>query len=176
MSEFTVEIRPRVSTDWMPLFTDCFITYRGQRFYSRINYVIQDNPHTRAHLIQQFKDRLRRFPSITQAKEKVNVTGSMDSGDLRIAFRRRGHLAETGAGEEGSAGRAASGAERRGSAQAASAGSAAAGSTATSGASEVSAYNEVLGRVERALNSNIIDFAKSGGPPEPRRPALTLVK
>jgi len=168
MSEFTVEIRPRVSTDWMPLFTDCFITYRGQRFYSRINYVIQDNPHTRAHLIQQFKDRLRRFPSITQAKEKVNVTGSMDSGDLRIAFRRRGHLAETGAVEEGSAGFAASGAERRDSAQAASA---AAGSAA-----EVSAYNEVQGRVERALNSNLIDFAKSGGPPEPRRPALRLVE
>lgn len=56
-----VTIKKRVNAAGHP-FTEVFIDYQGQRFYSRHSYVVDDTPYSRANQAAAFLRRLRLFP------------------------------------------------------------------------------------------------------------------
>jgi hypothetical protein len=89
-----VTIKHRVTGQGYP-FTESFVYYGGQTFYSRHWSVIADTPHARGALAQQFLDRLKRFPSIAAGYEAqvANVAVAMNeikSHDDLIAFAKEG--------------------------------------------------------------------------------------
>jgi hypothetical protein len=65
-----VTIKQRVTAEGHP-FSESFVYFGGQTYYSRNWSVITDSPHARQALAQQFLDRLKRFPSTTTYEHRL---------------------------------------------------------------------------------------------------------
>ena len=173
MSEPVVTIKPICTTDWLPLRTEVFIDYQGHRFHSRLAYYVTDSAHQRAYFAQEFLRRLKIHPSITQQKEKPN--GILDRRDHGGSNHRRDRLAEAQPAQAGhSAGGPGADANRPDEVNGDGRGHDHRVLAFTLGPDRVDpAVERTQALVEQALNSDILEFAKTGEPP--KRPTLTVV-
>lgn len=62
LSNVVVKINHRISAEGHP-FSETFIEYKGKHLYGRNFYLLDDTPAMRAHVAQQFLNRLKMFPS-----------------------------------------------------------------------------------------------------------------